>query len=93
MPTILSAFCGSLTTMRIFPHGSRALRRRHCVGGGAPVNFGRRRRAPGPKSRRRRGVGGQKINFVSKVPENISCYHQNFLMTFFAIDRKLQQNK
>jgi len=28
---------------------SRAVRRRHCVGGGAPVNFGRRRRAAGPK--------------------------------------------
>src|SRR6218665_1166068 len=28
----------------------RAVRRRHCVGGGAPVNFGgRRRRAAGPK--------------------------------------------
>jgi len=32
----------------------RALRRRHCVGGGAPVNFGRP-----PKNRRRRGVGGE----------------------------------
>src|SRR6218665_3862944 len=30
---------------------SRAVRRRHCVGGDAPVNFGRRRRRPpaGPK--------------------------------------------
>ena len=28
---------------------SRAVRRRHCVGGGALVNFGRRRRAAGPK--------------------------------------------
>ena len=27
----------------------RAVRRRHCVGGCAPVNFGRRRRAAGPK--------------------------------------------
>jgi len=27
----------------------RAVRRRHCVGGVAPVNFGRRRRAAGPK--------------------------------------------
>jgi len=27
---------------------ARAMRRRHCVGGGAPVNFGRRRRAAGP---------------------------------------------
>jgi len=30
---------------------TRALRRRHCVGGGAPVNF----------CRRRRGVGGEVI--------------------------------
>jgi len=29
---------------------SRAVRRRHCVGGGAPINFGRRRgRGAGPK--------------------------------------------
>src|SRR6218665_2908399 len=28
---------------------SRAACQRHCVGGGAPVNFGRRRRATGPK--------------------------------------------
>ena len=33
--------------------GSRAVRRRHCVGGGAPVNFGWR------------GVGGQKFCFKS----------------------------
>jgi len=45
---------------------SRAVRRRHCVGGGAPFNFGRRRRrAAGPKksAARRRGVGGQKHFF------------------------------
>jgi len=28
---------------------TRALRQRHCVGGGAPFNFGQRRRAAGPK--------------------------------------------
>src|SRR6218665_3400899 len=33
----------------------RAVRRRHCVGGGAPVNFGRRRR---------RGAGGQNHFFL-----------------------------
>src|SRR6218665_1216052 len=42
----------------------RAVRRRHCVGGGgASVNFGRRRRAGNPKkstlAAARRGVGGQ----------------------------------
>src|SRR6218665_1355455 len=49
--------------------GRRAVRRRHCVGGGAPVNFGRRRRrAAGPKksaaAAARRGVGGQKHFFL-----------------------------
>src|SRR6218665_2037694 len=46
----------------------RAVRRRHCVGGGAPVNFGRRRRrAAGPKKTAgggRRGGGGQKYYFL-----------------------------
>src|SRR6218665_4058834 len=32
----------------------RTVRRRHGVSGGAPVNFGRRRRAAGTKDRRRR---------------------------------------
>jgi len=30
----------------------RAVRRRNCVGGAAPVNFGRRRRVAGPRKRR-----------------------------------------
>ena len=39
---------------------NRALRRHHCVGGGVPVNFGRRlRRAAGPKKlAARRGMDG-----------------------------------
>src|SRR6218665_1245685 len=37
---------------------SRAVRRRHCVGGGAPVNFGRRRRAARPKKTAGGGGGG-----------------------------------
>src|SRR6218665_239881 len=58
---------------------SRALRRRHCAGGGAPVNFGRRqRRAPVQKCRWR----PQKI--FSGGPEKISFYPHNFLMTFFS---------
>src|SRR6218665_3608040 len=32
----------------------RAVRRRHCVGGGAPVNFGRRRRGRAPPRRNAR---------------------------------------
>src|SRR6218665_2731326 len=59
---------------------SRAVRRRHGVGDGAPVNFGRRRL---------RSVGGQK-EFFSKISEKISFYPQHFLMTFSH--RKLQQN-
>src|SRR6218665_1059135 len=80
-------------------HHSRAVRRRHCVGGGAPVNFGRRRRAgqfrsaaaarpPGKKiggggGATRRGVGGQK-QFFSKIHEKMSFYPQNFLRNFFS---------
>src|SRR6218665_2900910 len=60
---------------------SRAVRRRHGAGGGAPVNFGRRRRAPGLKKLAaaavRSGVGAQ--NFFPKVSEKISFYPQNFL--------------
>src|SRR6218665_2694896 len=52
----------------------RAVRRRHCVGGGAPVNFGRRRRG---------AAWGTKSSF-SKIHEKISFYPQNFLMNFFS---------
>ena len=50
----------------------RAVRRRHCVGGGgASVNFGRRRRAGNPKNSTlaaaRRGVGGQNT-FLQRFP-------------------------
>src|SRR6218665_1883624 len=57
------------THERTYVHGTgsrvqtRAVRRRHCVGGGAPVTFGgRRRRAAGPtkSAAARRVVGGQK---------------------------------
>jgi len=71
------------------------VRLRHCVGGGgAPVNFGqRRRRAAGPKksAAARRGVGRQ--TFFPKIPEKISFYPNNFLMTFFVMDPKLHENK
>ena len=42
----------------------RAVRRRHCVGGGAPVNF-----RPKKSAAARRGVGGQKhflLRFTKK---------------------------
>src|SRR6218665_3154758 len=72
---------------------TRAVRRRHCVGGGAPVNFGRRRRrAPVQKSRRRRRRGGgggaarrgRPKTAFSKIHEKISFYPQNFLRNFFS---------
>jgi len=46
---------------------SRALRRRHCVGGGAPVNFGRQRRAAGPK---KSAVLAAKFSHRSKIATN-----------------------
>src|SRR6218665_2073130 len=61
----------------------RAVRRRHCVGGGAPVNFGRRRRAAGPKKSAAARRGRPKI-FFSKIHEKISFYPQNFLRNFFS---------
>jgi len=53
------------------------VRRRHCIGGGAPVNFGRRQR---------RGAAWAAKTFFSKFPKNISFYPQHFLMTFLVIE-------
>src|SRR6218665_1828273 len=61
--------------------GSRAVHRRHCVGGGTPANFGRRRG--------RRGVGGK--NIFSKIPEKNYFLSSNFSDDLFS-HRKLQQN-
>src|SRR6218665_2309730 len=69
---------------------SRAVCRRHCVGGGAPVNFGQQRHTASSKQSAVARHWRPK-NF-SKIPEKISFYPQNFLMTFFS-HRKLQQNK
>src|SRR6218665_1085248 len=67
---------------------SRAVRRRHGVRGGAPVNFGRRRRrAAGPKNSAEARRWRPKQLF-SKIPENSPFYPQHFLMTFFS-NRKL----
>src|SRR6218665_2756220 len=68
---------------------SRAVRRRHCVGGGAPVNFGRRRRrAAGPKksaaAAARRGVGGQKHYFL-RFTKKFRSILKIFLGTFLVI--------
>src|SRR6218665_1883230 len=60
-------------TCRIYlPSSStRAVHRRHCVGGGAPVNFGRRRR-------------GRPKTVFSKIQGKMSLYPQNFLRNFFS---------
>jgi len=61
---------------------SRALRRRHCVGGGgAPINFGRRSNKIGDGGVTRSGVGGPK--FCSRNPEKILSSLKNCLMTSF----------
>src|SRR6218665_543195 len=70
----------------LYPRSSAgiAVRRCHCVGGGAPVNFGRGGGAPpGQKKRRRRRAGGQQ-HFFSKIHEKISFYPKNFLVNFFS---------
>src|SRR6218665_3320388 len=70
--------------------GTRAVRRRHCVGGGAPVNFGRRgRRAAGPKksaaaAAERGGVGGQK-QFFLRYTNKFRSILKIFLGTFLVI--------
>src|SRR6218665_130605 len=61
---------------------TRPVRRRHCVGGGAPVNFGRRRRASGPKESTA-AAARRRPNIFLNIPEKISFYPQHFLMTFF----------
>ena len=58
---------------------NRAVRRRHSVGGGAPVNFGRRRRS----------VGARK-HFFLRFPKNF-LLPSNFSDDLFS-HRKLQQN-
>src|SRR6218665_4197487 len=67
---------------------SKAGRRRHCVGGGATVNFGRRCGAP----RSQQFGGGGSAKLFSKISEKISFYPQNIVTTFFS-HQKLQQNK
>src|SRR6218665_4170572 len=77
-------------TKRVPP---RARRRRHCVGGGAPNNFGRGGVPPVPKKirRRRRGVGGQQLCF-QKFPKKCPIL-KIFLMTFFNHQSKIAIKK
>src|SRR6218665_2869211 len=54
----------------------------HCVGGDAPVNFGRRhRRAASPKKRRRRRAGGHQISF--KISGKYRFFLKILLLHFF----------
>src|SRR6218665_533283 len=67
----------------------RAVRRRHCVGGGAPVNFGRRRRrAAGPKKSAAAGaapgVDGPKYFFL-RFTKKFRSILKIFLGTFLVI--------
>ena len=67
----------------------KAVRRRHCVGGGALVNFGpRRRRAAGPNKSAtavaRRGVSGQK-QFFLRFTNKFRSILKIFLGTFLVI--------
>src|SRR6218665_4155048 len=70
----------------------RAVRRRHCAGGGARVNFGRRRRRPAGSKKSaaaaaRRGVGCQKhfvLRFTKKFCKFCSIL-KIFLRTFLFV--------
>src|SRR6218665_1654592 len=68
-------------------HRGRAVRRRHCAAGGAPDNFGRRRRG-GPRPKKsaagRRGVGGQK-HFFLRFTKKFRSILKIFLGTFLVI--------
>jgi len=70
---------------------TRALRRRHCVGGGAQVNFSRRRRRD-PDPIKLAAEARRRPKSFFKDSRKISFYPQNFLMTFFR-HLKLQKNK
>src|SRR6218665_3384020 len=64
-------------------HWDRAVRRRHSVGGGAPVNFGRRG-AASPKKSAVAARRGRPKTFFFKIHEKILFYPQNFLRNFFS---------
>src|SRR6218665_3127117 len=67
---------------------SRAGRRLHWVGGGAPVNFGRRRRAAGPKksAAARRGAElAAKNSFFLRFTKKCRSILKIFLGTFSVI--------
>src|SRR6218665_1394201 len=84
-----SYFRSSRNSTITFPLRSwiRAVRRRHCVGGGARVNFGRRRRrATGPKKSAAAAArrGRPKTDF-SKIHEKFRSILKMFLGTFLVI--------
>ena len=68
---------------------TRAVRRRHCVGGGAPVNFGRRwRPATGPK----KSAAARWSPIFSKDPQKFRSVLKNFWRpSFLVVHRKLPE--
>src|SRR6218665_2211841 len=79
-------FYGVLTKLRPRGEQSSAVRRRHCVGGSARVNFGRRQRRRGGAGPKKSAAFAARLSrsksAFSKIHEKISFYPQNFLMTF-----------
>ena len=73
---MVASFIDLRLARTVYKGRPRAVRRRHGVGGCAPINFGRRRwRAAGPKNRRRRGWPKE---YFSKIPEKISFYFSKY---------------
>src|SRR6218665_2094408 len=60
----------------------RALRRLHCVGGGALVNFGRRRRVAGPKYLRPSAAWAVKFSNIAYLFQNI--FSKELLLSRYA---------
>src|SRR6218665_246084 len=68
---------------------SRAVRRRHCVGGGAPVNFGRRRRRGARRQKKAAGGGAAggwaaKNSFFLRFTKKCRSILKIFLGTFLV---------
>ena len=68
---------------------ARAVRRRHCVGGGAPVNFGRRAQKVDVGGG---GAASAVKNFFFKDSQNNFVLSSEFSDNIFS-HQKLQQNK
>src|SRR6218665_1424245 len=65
----------------------RAVLRRHSVGGGAPVYFGRRRRAPGQKK-----SAAWRRQILEKIYKFVLSSKSSDDLFFSYFDRKLHEN-